>query len=46
MLDAKLLKPQSILHIDQNSLTDPLIIGTFEKRTPGLDNVKQGNNKI
>ena len=36
MLDAKLLKPSSILHVNQNSFTGPLIIGTFEKRAPGL----------
>jgi len=34
MLDAKLLKPD-ILHVNNNSFTGPLVIGTFKKRAPG-----------
>ena len=32
MLDVKLLNVTSVLHVDNNSFTSPLIIGTFEKR--------------
>ena len=34
MLDAKLLKPQSLM-LTETGLTGTLIIGTFEKRVPG-----------
>ena len=34
MFDAKLLN--SILHVKNNSFTDPLIIGAFEKRAHGF----------
>ena len=35
MFDAKLLN--SILNVKNNSFTDPLIIGAFEKRAPGFE---------
>ena len=35
MFDAKLLN--SILNVNNNSFTDPLIIGAFEKRVPGFE---------
>ena len=34
MLDIKPTET-SILHVDNNSFTDPLIPGAFEKRAPG-----------
>ena len=34
MLDKKLTET-SILHVNNNSFTGPLIIGAFEKRAPG-----------
>ena len=35
MLDAKLLKPRSLINVNGDSLPSPLIIGTFEKCAPG-----------
>ena len=35
MFDAKLLN--SILNVNNNSFTDPLIIGAFEKRAAGFE---------
>ena len=35
MLDAKLSIETSIFNGNRDSLTGPLIIGTFEKRAPG-----------
>ena len=41
MLDIKLTET-SILHVNNNSFTGPLIIGAFEKRTPGPSALEGG----